>query len=1552
MSDDHGIESLLALDEPAERKLALKSRYVEPYHLRLALQDEDPEVREVVAKHPRLTDELAAEIVHGDDRWLASIVAQRPDLRWDTITHILSHPDLHEHIATHPLLTRTHQHQMLASPEVSENTKSVLKDLLTGDDKNFIDEDPWTEAKYRRGGEREFLEWLESDEAKNLPEESDFDEASGGDIEVLGKGLMDSLDSPFKSDKSKFGSLEKLSLPKCFRAYKNSPHHPAALALKYGINRIVHKDIYESGDQAKIDEFDNDWLRHHQQGGAKNKNGHVTIDHLRQALVDNPKFLAQIAAHQKRLHTYLKKYCKHAIKDIDGVPHIALARGYSRYGNIGPDHDAASYSDVHGRALSFADHDHKKVAHRWVPLPSIWYSFELGYPVSGGNLGPEDEFVVSNHPRVKAMQDDIRRVVPTEHEREVGDGPRRPFEPPKMAWLFGKGGASDDQLREFVATGVAKANGEGLGGANNFTYEMQQLFQKQPTAMSEKVVDELLKLNFRDQMFEHLAKTAPSLTDRQFHIIASRLKELKSRGLPGESAFTTNPHLSADQLHKVLDWSHAPDSGGEASFLLNNPEFYKNWNRSHTDKFLDAWLNGRHHSSGAGVSGFFDHLDEHQWNRILSDPNGRWKRAMKNIALADNIPSNAEATIVDHMLSHPQESQFALVNFVRHSNVNRSPDSIRKLYNSLPKDHEAHKFIHMHKDTPDDVIHDIVASHYNSSEPGAPVVIRRVLGTMRNGGIGEVRGRKLPQSVIDLVKNSPGGAREKGFLASDSANATPDDVVELAKKACTTPMQTQDFIRYSKEAWSKVRSPPLSVEHLQQLKDVFAYGLSIPTTEPEMQEFHETQKKEVLEQLDNMIEFRRWSDSLPKKTAETPGQTIDPAPATNAPQDTLYTDVEPTIPAYVREQVRRHGWRRFHNGNLETSRKVTTQPDGTMLAKNVPLIMYPHFGESTEPHGGAYYPVDFDKYATAINPATTPERLAETKAIHSVSSHPDPQKSLNTRSRFQRLIAQPTYELEDDGVDIGPVARRLPDPSKALQVVLDTSSKANEDHERQHAIFGRIGQKVGYDGRRDVVAATLNGLLPEERDVLSKVFEPYSSQYSVFRQPEEKIATLIGYLQDRQIRNAVHIHNKIYHDEAAQRELQAKAKAVHKRLIQIAANLRPEHLDLQLRSHDQAIADWVTKAKIKKAEELWGDDELPEQLGYRDRQVDVLRAVKFLSGKEPNFEEYRQALIRLDDEIEAALAAVGLPLSEKASVESIIEMEDVQKSDKMDDAFKHIEPLTPTASDVVKDMKVANERKEIVPIKLKGKHSEAVKIIHMESGEDWLLKPEPSSVSPAAGAKGQPASQTRREVAFYYLAKAIGLDCVPRAEGVILDGKECAVVRMLGTDWHNIGRVLELDPSAPRRILTKYLQSGDIYKWSLIDWVAGSPDRHANNIMFSRDWEIALIDHGSAFADESFDPVHDKNSFVPYYIRCWGPHKGWSKLTDEQRIQTVPAAKADVDAKIRKWAMSIDVGLIEKTLSVFGVDYRPTVDRLKKIQTELPIQENASAYLIGLWILS
>lgn len=115
-NEDHdGIMALLRLPDPVERKLALRSKQVLPYHLRAAMQDTDPEIRKLAATHPALTPELIRETLAGDDKDLKHAILTRQDLDEKHLASVATDPDFAHVVANHPKTTDAIRDMVLSS---------------------------------------------------------------------------------------------------------------------------------------------------------------------------------------------------------------------------------------------------------------------------------------------------------------------------------------------------------------------------------------------------------------------------------------------------------------------------------------------------------------------------------------------------------------------------------------------------------------------------------------------------------------------------------------------------------------------------------------------------------------------------------------------------------------------------------------------------------------------------------------------------------------------------------------------------------------------------------------------------------------------------------------------------------------------------------------------------------------------------------------------------------------------------------------------------------------------------------------------------------------------------------------------------------------------------------------------------------------------------------------------------------------------------------------------------------------------------------------------
>jgi hypothetical protein len=266
----------------------------------------------------------------------------------------------------------------------------------------------------------------------------------------------------------------------------------------------------------------------------------------------------------------------------------------------------------------------------------------------------------------------------------------------------------------------------------------------------------------------------------------------------------------------------------------------------------------------------------------------------------------------------------------------------------------------------------------------------------------------------------------------------------------------------------------------------------------------------------------------------------------------------------------------------------------------------------------------------------------------------------------------------------------------------------------------------------------------------------------------------------------------------------------------------------------------------------------------------------------------------------------------------------------------------------------AYRRGEVEDIQLGGKHSRGAKLFRDEDGKLFLLKPGSGSPSPAAGVRQEAASMSRREVGFDAVARAWGLSrSLPDVQLLLVDGKEVAAFTMLPLTWRGLHGVNRQHPGFARRVLAPYLNQGLLHRWAVLDYVLGQTDRHGGNLLVGPESDgnrVALIDHGSTFAGKDFNPGHDKSSFVPYYLRVWGPDRGWSTADGHQRLRWLPTLHPATDSGLRDWVGSLRPEALEQELHRYGINPEPELERLKALQEAVAGADSASSVINRFWV--
>ena len=224
---------------------------------------------------------------------------------------------------------------------------------------------------------------------------------------------------------------------------------------------------------------------------------------------------------------------------------------------------------------------------------------------------------------------------------------------------------------------------------------------------------------------------------------------------------------------------------------------------------------------------------------------------------------------------------------------------------------------------------------------------------------------------------------------------------------------------------------------------------------------------------------------------------------------------------------------------------------------------------------------------------------------------------------------------------------------------------------------------------------------------------------------------------------------------------------------------------------------------------------------------------------------------------------------------------------------------------------------------------------------------------PQAGIREEKANPSRREACFWHVAEAWGIGSfVPRTDLMLLNNKEVAAIHFLPRTWTNLEKLRKQDPNLPTRILEKYRHSGDLHKWAVLDVVIANCDRHGGNLMIGpeeNEYPVKLIDHGSTFAGDGFDPVNDKRTFTPYYLRAWRL-SDWEKLSPEEKLRGMPLAASSTDAQLKNWVDSLDANTLEHLLLQYGINPAPTLKRLAKVKS-LVDQPSFSQAINALWVI-
>lgn len=611
------------------------------------------------------------------------------------------------------------------------------------------------------------------------------------------------------------------------------------------------------------------------------------------------------------------------------------------------------------------------------------------------------------------------------------------------------------------------------------------------------------------------------------------------------------------------------------------------------------------------------------------------------------------------------------------------------------------------------------------------------------------------------------------------------------------------------------------------------------------------------------------------------------------------------------------------------------------LKKNIGYVLYPQLGEAkvyTKPMH-----LTSTQSKTRVKYSGSPNELSQNTGgwlSHNAEDRKGARPDLTNLTSVVTTMDRPgSKETQAKFPKDNPVDQFV----QAKDIDTGKTIHANEGHEAQHSVFARLGQKYGTEAKLRVVATTLSRLSPAHRQHISRLYRGGGLEEGPTVDPEETIAYLHNYLQDPHRRKFIHQRMGLI-DTTRQNESVNLARKAWNELRSIGLSLRPEDVGVEPQNYQDQVSKWLKS--LGKRESMPTD-----QLGFSVSFLEIIAICEFLTQRTADQPSVRQSIREHGDGLVGILAAFGLNTPEGRKAFDSVKTLKLHKTEDFLKTPKLVQCLDdPDFSEVVDAM---YENKAITPISLNGKHSSGTYIGKDAEGHNWLLKPGSGKKSPAAGVDETKGSQSRREVVFAAIGQWLGIPEVQPAHLLNVDGKEVAALRMWPMDWVNLHRSMYEEPNLPTTALEPYRRRGETFKWAVLDYITGNPDRHGNNLMVGPAVEgnkIGLIDHGSAMAGAGFDPGNDKDSFVPYYLRAWsGPN--FHTLPREEQYRQMPLVHGPVDDELREWVMAIDPSELERIVYELGMDPTYCLARLHELQSD-PMVESFSGHIARLWLES
>jgi len=413
-------------------------------------------------------------------------------------------------------------------------------------------------------------------------------------------------------------------------------------------------------------------------------------------------------------------------------------------------------------------------------------------------------------------------------------------------------------------------------------------------------------------------------------------------------------------------------------------------------------------------------------------------------------------------------------------------------------------------------------------------------------------------------------------------------------------------------------------------------------------------------------------------------------------------------------------------------------------------------------------------------------------------------------------------------------------------------------------------------------------------------------------------------------------------------------------------------LDTQDNDYHSGSRTWGSKlhrTELQKTEDLADFTHIMEQVQNKDGFVKedsqiraaiqqtwplniplIFEAARFMGeADEAGFDQIKRSLYLYDEADEAALHCYGIPITEKnrEHLHSVCSVLCGQPEKPILEKFEDLgmlEGIPKCGEDLVEAVNrgLANGKatafsRPVAP------NEKAMLIVDFETDLNFILKPDTHSIT-----SGSSLSSPIKEMGFYKVARILGLDKYVMNVGLARDAKqeEILVMQMLPRNYTILEEKRRIDPNCDRPILEQYLRDGMIFKWAVLDYVAGNPDRHSFNMMVNVEGDVIFVDHSSSMVID-FDPSGE-DTYIPYYLRAWGVK---ARMSDKDKMRHMPTLHPEVGEEVREWVMEKNPQWLYDSIAIISADAAQAAsDRLKHIQKLMAECEDPIDTINRLWV--